>query len=134
MTVNEEADALVYGPREEDYSHPIIDFTTTGRLWGAILGIDDIDAEHVALMMAALKLSRLTRNPAHRDSMVDVCGYMAAYERVRLYREEEEEGDALYRGLSGQTVGTPTEPFKHAPCLSCQTEGYETAGQDPALD
>jgi hypothetical protein len=33
-----------------------------------------------------------------------------------------------------QTVGTPTEPFKHAPCLSCETEGYESAGQDPAYD
>jgi hypothetical protein len=39
-----------------------------------------------------------------------------------------------FEEISGQEVGAPTEPFKHAPCLSCQTEGYETAGQDPALD
>lgn len=99
-TVNQEAEALVYGPREESYSHPIVDFTTTANMWSALIKSHtgqevELDAEMVAILMAALKLSRLSRNPTHRDSIIDVCGYMATYERVLQARDEETPGWAL---------------------------------------
>ena len=103
-TVNQEAEELVYGPREESYSHPIVDFTTTANIWSALIkshtGQDvELDAEMVAVMMAGLKLSRLSRNPTHRDSIIDVCGYMATYERVLQARDEATPGWANRRDV-----------------------------------
>ena len=55
-TILEEAQRLVHGNRGADYGHPIEDYTRTGRLWGALLGIPDIDPRICCLMMAAMKL------------------------------------------------------------------------------
>lgn len=74
-TILEEADRLVNGPRQKAYGHPKEDFARTGRMWGAILGVDDVPPEKVALCMAALKLSREVNSPK-RDNRVDACGYM----------------------------------------------------------
>jgi hypothetical protein len=144
MTVNQEAEKLVYGPREEAYSHPIVDFTTTGRMWSALIESHtgqavEIDAEMVAVLMAALKLSRLSRNPGHRDSIVDVCGYMATYERVIEKREEEKPGWAApfpkveehihntYAGEFG-TIILPEEGHTHALPDDDETFGLGNAG------
>lgn len=69
----QEAQRLVYGDRGADYGHPIDDYTRTGRMWGAILGIPDIDPRICALMMAALKISREC-NRSKRDNRVDLAG------------------------------------------------------------
>lgn len=50
-------------------------FTKIGRIWGALLDIDDIPAYQVALMMDALKTSRLFNNATHEDSWIDKQGY-----------------------------------------------------------
>ena len=47
-TILDEAKKLVYGPRQEEYGHPIDDFTRTAKMWSAILGVP-IDAEQVGL-------------------------------------------------------------------------------------
>ena len=60
-TILDEAQRLVHGHRGADYGHPIEDYTRTGRMWGAILGIPDIDPRICCLMMAAVKVSRLAR-------------------------------------------------------------------------
>lgn len=88
-TILEEAQRLVYGPRQASYGHPFDDFSRTGRLWGAILGIEDISPEKVALCMAALKASRLVESPSHHDSQVDLAGYAGTYALVRERREEK---------------------------------------------
>lgn len=56
-------------------------------MWSAILTKSTgewvkVDVEMVPLMMAAVKLSRLAGNPAHRDSAVDVAGYMLTLEKL----------------------------------------------------
>lgn len=79
----EEAQRLVYGDRQEAYGHPSVDFGRTGRMWGAILGVPDIDAATVGLMLAAVKISREVNRPG-RDNMTDLAGYAAT---VRLVRE-----------------------------------------------
>lgn len=77
----EEAQRLVHGPRGQDYGHPIDDYTRTGRMWGAILGIPDIDPRVCCLMMAAVKISREVNAPK-RDNRVDLAGYAECAQMV----------------------------------------------------
>lgn len=85
MTILEEAQVLVYGNRQDDYGHPIEDFTRTGRIWGAILGVPDVSPELVGLCMAAVKMSRYV-NKAKRDSLIDLAGYAATIELIEEAR------------------------------------------------
>ena len=71
------AAGLVAGDRQETYGDAAVDFTRTGKLWAAILGLPEVSAEQVALCMTAVKISRLCHTPNHADSWVDACGYMA---------------------------------------------------------
>ena len=70
-----EAQSLVYGDRQATYGPPIEDFTRSGRMIGAILGIPDVAPEQVAQIMIAVKLSRLSETPGKRDTWVDIAGY-----------------------------------------------------------
>lgn len=86
-SILEEAQRLVHGDRGADYGHPIDDYTRTGRMWGAILGIPDIDPRVCCLMMAAMKTSREV-NKHKRDNLTDLAGYtecasMVADEQAR---------------------------------------------------
>lgn len=73
----EEAARLISGDREDTYGSAIADFTRTGKMWAAILGVPEVTAEQVALCMAAVKIGRLCHTPNHPDSWVDACGYLA---------------------------------------------------------
>ena len=79
----QEAQRLVHGDRGDAYGHPIDDYTRTGRMWGAILGVPDIDPRMCALMMAAVKLSRETHKPK-RDNRVDLAGYAECAEMIAV--------------------------------------------------
>lgn len=52
-----------------------VNFAITGRIWGAMLAIDDIPAWQVALMMGAFKSVRCIANPRHDDNWDDLMGY-----------------------------------------------------------
>ena len=80
-TILEEAQRLVHGDRGESYGHPIVDYERTGRMWGAILGIPDIDPRICCLMMIAVKLSREV-NRHKRDNMTDAAGYAECAQMV----------------------------------------------------
>lgn len=73
-SVLQEAQRLVHGDRGAAYGHPIDDYTRTGRIWGAILGIPDIDPRLCCLMMAGVKVSREV-NGHKRDNLTDLAGY-----------------------------------------------------------
>lgn len=77
----EEAQRLVHGDRGADYGHPIDDYTRTGRMWGAILGLPDIDPRLCCLMMAVVKVSREVNAPK-RDNRVDLAGYAECTQMV----------------------------------------------------
>jgi hypothetical protein len=72
--VSAEACRLVAGPRQGSYGHPADDFTRTGALWGAILGIPTVPPHLVGLCQVALKISREV-NAHKRDNLVDIAGY-----------------------------------------------------------
>ena len=59
----------VYGPAEAL-------FAVVAARWSLVLGIPVTPAQ-VALCLIDLKLARLTRDPTHLDSIVDVAGYAA---------------------------------------------------------
>jgi hypothetical protein len=74
QTVLEEATTLVHGDRAKDYGHPATVYATVGRIWGAMLGIDDLSAARVCLMLAAMKVGRHATRPK-RDNLIDCAGY-----------------------------------------------------------
>ena len=81
-TILEEAGRLVYGPRQVSYGPPSEDFTRTGRMWGAILGLDhDVSPKEVGLCLAAVKISREV-NAHKRDNLTDLAGYAATVQLV----------------------------------------------------
>jgi hypothetical protein len=69
------------------YGHPIDDYTRTGRMWGAILGVPDIDPRICCLMMSAVKISREVNAPK-RDNRVDLAGYAECAEMVAQRQAE----------------------------------------------
>ena len=94
-----EAEGLVHGDRNDDYGHPLDDFSRTAKMWSAILGVE-VSAEQVGLCMCALKISRECNKPK-RDNMVDLAGYA---ETVQWCRDEKYRRDIL------QTTFGPDEP------------------------
>jgi hypothetical protein len=85
QTIADEAYNLVYGDRAAAYGHPLDDYQ---RLSGAINSIfkenlkKDFSPLDMALFMMLVKISRLVHSPTHRDSLVDVAGYVLVYEKM----------------------------------------------------
>lgn len=78
MNIADEAKQLVLGDRNAAYGDPRADYEATAKIWSGILAGKlkaEITPEDAILMMIGVKLSRLSRNPAHRDSVVDIIGY-----------------------------------------------------------
>jgi len=70
--------------REEQYGDATENFAKIGRIWGALLDIEDIEPWQVALMMDSLKTVRLFKNPNHEDSWIDKQGYTHhGYEMIK---------------------------------------------------
>lgn len=88
MTVDDVADRallIVKGARMDAYGHPLDNLERIGRLWAALLGVEQITAEQVALCMVAVKLSRETHRP-NLDNVVDGIGYLLALHEARRER------------------------------------------------
>lgn len=76
----EEAQKIVDGQRNEDYGDINNSFLRIAGLWSAYLGIH-IDKFDVAKMMILLKVSR-AKNANHRDSYVDIVGYVECVDKL----------------------------------------------------
>lgn len=67
--------------RKQEYGKPENSFNTIAKLWEAFLGsrLDDAGLEEadVALMLALVKVARLSSTLSHEDSWVDLAGYAA---------------------------------------------------------
>lgn len=81
-----EAYTLVNGDRNEDYGHPLDDFSKSAAMWSFILDTE-VTPEQVALCMVAVKVSRLSNDIDKRDSWVDIAGYVECWQRIQNRRE-----------------------------------------------
>lgn len=80
MTILEEADATINGPRRAAYGPAEESFARIATVWSALLR-QPITATQVALCMAAFKLCR-EANAHSRDNLVDLCGYAALLQAI----------------------------------------------------
>ena len=87
-TCLDKAKKLVMGDRQDDYGHPLDDFSKITAAAKA-LGIDPANGGplHHSLYMVLVKLARLMETPDHADSIVDGPGYFLTYERVLAEQE-----------------------------------------------
>ena len=67
--------------RERSYGPAAESFEAIAARWSLVLGITVTPAQ-VALCLIDLKLARLSRDPTHLDSIVDVAGYAACLREV----------------------------------------------------
>lgn len=78
------AASLVTGDRNDEYGHPLDDFSRAALIWQAILGVP-VTAEQVALCMVGVKIAREVHAPK-RDTVVDGIGYFLTLAMVREER------------------------------------------------
>jgi hypothetical protein len=74
--------AAVVRDRRRVYGDPTELFERVAVRWSQVLGVR-ITAAQVGLCLADLKLARLTMDPGHLDSLVDVAGYVACVREVQ---------------------------------------------------
>ena len=65
----------ILNDREIIHGNAFRNFTTIGRMWGAILDVEDIPPHVVALMYDAGKTVRILANQFHEDKWLDKLGY-----------------------------------------------------------
>lgn len=131
LSVMEEAHALVNGERAASYGHPQLNFDRITKLWNAYLwGRAEgqnapISAKDHAIMMILVKVARLQQTPDHRDSLVDICGYVGTYEKL-ISREQEQvaQMDSMYAALAASI-----EDFQEPPLDSLGVGSVVTTGK-----
>jgi len=100
-SITEEAREKVYGDRADAYGDAGVYMRLVAGLWSEYTGVK-LNVTDVCAMQAMLKISRLKHNPDHRDSKVDVCGYMEVSEKAK---DTSELKAAAARVLAGNPTG-----------------------------
>ena len=57
------------------YGHPADDFRRVSQIEQVLMECQDPELRHV-LLMIAVKMARLVQTPEHRDSWIDIAGYV----------------------------------------------------------
>ena len=86
-----EAARATVADRGEDYGSVWDNHERIAVIWTALIGIQ-IEPEHVAMMMAGVKLARLAATPDHQDSWVDLAGYAATGSECLSVRQNQADG------------------------------------------
>ena len=81
--------ANIIAERSAQYGDAQTSMAVIATRWSATLG-RGITPAQVVLCLLDLKLARLAHDPAHEDSVVDVCGYAALL--TELTKTPEQEG------------------------------------------
>lgn len=84
----EEARKCVCGEREGQYGSPEDNFKKIGDLWSAYKGVE-FNSVDVAMMMALLKIARISTGTMTDDSFVDLAGYAACGSEIASTVREE---------------------------------------------
>lgn len=85
MSILTDADAIINGARESDYGHPAVNFQRIADKWSVTLNVP-VTKEQVALCMIDLKTCRLANDTRHRDSWLDVAGYVGCVDRFKEHQ------------------------------------------------
>ena len=80
--------AQVIAERSVQYGDAGSNMSAIARRWSATLG-REISPAQVVICLLDLKLARLAHDPAHEDSVVDVCGYAALLAEITRTTEQE---------------------------------------------
>jgi hypothetical protein len=67
--------------RRREYGEPADVFEAVAKRWSLLFGIK-VTAAQVVVALLDLKLVRLSRDPKHLDSIIDVAGYAAVLQDV----------------------------------------------------
>lgn len=73
--------ACALAQRHAAYGDAAASMASIAARWSLTLG-QPVTAEQVVLCMIDLKLARLSHDPQHRDSLIDVIGYAALLSEV----------------------------------------------------
>ena len=90
----DEAKRIINDDRNKEYGEPVDNFRDIADMITIMLGpllqpTAKVSCEHVAMIMIAVKLSRMTTSPAKLDTWVDIAGYVGAgYEAMKLDKTE----------------------------------------------
>lgn len=128
QAITAEALEKVMGDRARDYGGSVLaNLELTARLWEPVLRCE-VTAEQVALCMVQLKVARLLYAVGHRDSQVDVAGWieclaLALAERELADGRRQEEAEAQDRAeaeLEAEIKAGP--PQRTLRCPNCGVE------------
>lgn len=73
-----QASYLIQNDRQTQYGDIDESWEKIGKLWGVLLNLDDpISPSMVGIMLATMKLSRISNQPSHEDSYIDALAYVA---------------------------------------------------------
>jgi hypothetical protein len=70
------ADKCVCSDRDQQYGSPCVNFTKIAQLWSIHKGIE-FSPKDVAVMMALVKIARISSGQAKSDNWIDGCGYLS---------------------------------------------------------
>ena len=90
----DEAYEIISNDRNKAYGSPEENFDNIASLWTTYLTAANkvdilVSPVQVAHLMILMKIARLSTNPLHRDSGVDIAGYAACGEDCRVKRISE---------------------------------------------
>lgn len=74
VTILDKAKDLIYGDRASAYGEYSDEARKLAQVFSVILGVE-VPPEKVPLLMVGLKMVRLSQNPTHSDSWLDIAGY-----------------------------------------------------------
>lgn len=88
----DQAKEYVSKDRNSAYGEPEDNFQNIANLWNAHLLAKGVDAKlvptDVAIMNSLIKVARLSTNPTHKDSWIDLAGYAACGAGIALKEPE----------------------------------------------
>jgi hypothetical protein len=93
-SLNQQAHELINGQRQQDYGDKLQNFSQIAMGITMVLAPKlsaAVTADEVALIMMQVKIARLSKSPAHKDSIVDIAGYAGCMDALQEERAAEVE-------------------------------------------